>query len=219
MKQNEEVTTLNVCVKKENQYDKTTAPSIPELFSTNVQAENICSYMGIIALEAFVAELFVLHIAYSNEFDFNSNLTKTIENAIWALNMGIGFDESIEGVKFQVHEMGIEMTEADIFLLRLIGYSNERQSMGFYFRMVKELTEQHEWDLLQEEILPKRVTELKSKGAENALREGRVAFNPDTPKPANPYIENELREAWYIGYELQRIEQLWKRSVNGFTTE
>src|ERR1700677_2051602 len=73
--------------------------STNEMLNKNEQAENLCSYMGIIALEAFVAELCMNYIIGRGKSDYSDSLTRTIENAIWDLNDCAEFDESIIGVK------------------------------------------------------------------------------------------------------------------------
>ena len=45
-------------------------------------------------------------------------------------------------------------------------------------------------------------------------REGWVSFNINEPKSSYPYIEAKEQLIWNTGWELNRIETIWRNAVN-----
>lgn len=181
--------------------------------------ENKCGYMSLVALETFVAELCFDYIINRHRYNFNDNLTRTIENAIWKLDADtddIDWVIVITNILFDQYKH--TMSDIDILLLRVIAYSDVRRSMDYYINVAETLAKSYSWEIRLEKILSNRIHELEKidyNGVSNAVDIGKSAFSVINLKTANPYSEDEIGEAWHLGYELQRIERIWKKAVNG----
>jgi len=95
--------------------------------------ENPCTYMGVITLDYFVAELFVEYIMGEKKSNCSDECTRSLENAMWELKNVLGVDAEVDTIKNLVAQELLEtLSDTDSLLLRLIGYNRYRHSMIYY---------------------------------------------------------------------------------------
>lgn len=183
----------------------------------NEQPENPCTYMGVMSLEPYIFELYMNYLRNAKMGHKNENIVRTIENAIWEYDDNYSIENGIEVFNEMAKEQYMHpLSEKDMFLIRLISLTRVRHSMDFYLEKLAELMEKYSFEIRHEKALEilKVYVKLNANRRDEIEHEGWVSYNLNEPQSSCPYKDEDEQMIWNIGWELNRIETIWRNAVN-----
>ena len=173
---------------------------------------NSLAYMGPVSLPPFIAELYC-YIVGEDFTGANTDLIKMMENALWLLNDYDVFEESID-IAMDIIEKELCLTplDEDRMLFRVMNYHRERNDLDYYMAKAKEYTEKYHLDIKREKELKAEIARyiIMNDDAIAAVQSGKDAYETHKPITSNPHECQLFSKAWTSGYELARIEEVWR---------
>lgn len=167
---------------------------------------NVFDYMNPTTMEFFIAELYCNEFEYPDLWDKESNNTIMLENVIGASDGNNGIEDSIEPIMVILKDYyGMDTTERDRVIIRLIAYSNERHSMHYYISKAEEFLRLYSLEISEF----KRLDAIEKQYWDDNIRlgaafiDGRDAYcMNERPEENAEYTagEDDLKEAWLNGY-------------------